>query len=106
MSEKSPTQTKKLLHSSSSRQSVSRLLVYKWHRRFSDGRAQTRDNEWVDRPLSTDEKALTLVKERIDVEQSLTVCEIPEMCDLSKSTVYRIITENFGLCALGTWSSD
>ena len=40
---------------------------------------------------------LKLVIEGIDADRRLTVRDIAEMCDLSKSTVYRILTENFGM---------
>ena len=40
---------------------------------------------------------LTLVKNGIDADRRLTVQEFAEICDLSKSTVYRILTESFGM---------
>ena len=58
--EKIPLETRMFLDSSSSRPSVSRALVCKWHKQFSDSKVSTKDNERVaiGRPTLTDERAL------------------------------------------------
>ena len=94
---KTPVETKKFLESSACRPSVSRALVYKWHKRFDDGRVSTKDNERVGRPAIADEKALTLVRKVIDTDWLLTVRDIAEICDLKRTTVHDILTEHFGM---------
>ena len=67
--EKIPVETKMFLDSFSCPPSVSRALVYKWHKRFSVGSVSTKDNERVGRRSLTDERALTLVRELIDTDR-------------------------------------
>ena len=67
-------------------------MVHKWHKRFTDSKVSTKDNERVGRPSLTDEKAFTLVREVIDTDRRLTVRDTAEMCDL-KSTVLQCISE-------------
>lgn len=62
-------ETKTFLDSYFGRPSVSRALIYKWLKRFSDGRGSTRDIEISDRPAVADERTFTLVKEVIDTDQ-------------------------------------
>ena len=63
-------------------------LVYKWHKRFSDGR--DKDNERVGRPTLADERALKLVMEVIDIDHLLIVRDTAKMCDLKRTNVHCI----------------
>ena len=42
---KTPTDMLKLLHQTRANMSVSRAIVFRWHRRFKDGRQNLEDNE-------------------------------------------------------------
>ena len=59
-------------------------MVHKWHKRFTDSKASTKDNERVDRPTLTDKRALTLVREVIDTDRRLTDRDTVEMCNLKE----------------------
>ena len=63
---KIPVEPNNFQGSSSCSSGVSRALVYKGRKPFSDGRVLTKDNETVGRPTLTDEKMLTLAREVID----------------------------------------
>ena len=59
--------------------SVSRVLVCMWHKRFSD----CRYNERVGRPILTDERALSLVREVTDKACVLQLA-ILQRCEILK----------------------
>lgn len=94
---KTPGETMEFINSNSKRPSVSRALVYKWYKRFHDGRIETTEDLRSGRPSIINEKSLTLVKNVIDNDRRLTVRDISEQCDISKTTVHKILTENFGM---------
>jgi transposase len=48
--EKTPTETHKFIKRSVTHSNVSRSLVFKWHRRFSDGRGSLIDDKREGRP--------------------------------------------------------
>ena len=53
-----------------------RALVYKWHRRFRDGRQTTSDDERSARPPVVDEKLVESVCNIVDEDRRVTVREI------------------------------
>ena len=69
--------------------------MYKRHKRFSDGRLATFDDNVTGRPTVMKDRATSLVRNAIDNDRRLIVREIAEMTDISKSTVHRILTEKF-----------
>ena len=58
---KTPTQTKEMLQSATTKASMCILLVYKWHKRFSDGSNNNKDDDRSGRPKIADDAILTSV---------------------------------------------
>ena len=68
---KTPTETKTMMETAYGKKSVNRSLVYKWHKRFCDGRSNVEDDERCGRPVDvTDEENVTLVKSKLDEDRS------------------------------------
>ena len=76
---------------------VSRSLVYKWHKRFSDGVCNLKDAERSGRPLLCTDKTKSLIHDTIAADRRLTVREVASVCGVSKSSVFNILTENFDM---------
>ncbi len=71
--------------------------MYKWHRRFSDGRASTHDDSRAGRPSVIDNSLKTQVENVIGEDRRLTVREIATACDTGKTMVHKILTEHLGV---------
>ena len=77
---------------------VSRALVYRWHKRFSDGRSSCDDEKRRGRPSIVDDSSVTLnVRRAIQEDGRRTVREISIICDIGKTTVHKIITEQLNM---------
>ena len=89
---KMPVETKKLLEMTKAGSRVSRALVYRWHKRFSDGRSSCDDEKRCGRPSIVDDSRVMLnVRHVIQENGRHTVREISIICDIGKTTVYKII---------------
>ena len=91
---KTPIDTQKMLKQSSSFPTVSRTLVYKWHKRFSEGRNGFSDDKRSVRPLTCDENMKARIQDVIFQDRRLTGREIASLCDIGKSTTWEIITKD------------
>lgn len=83
-----PTDTLKRLKSTEGHKTVSRALVYKWHRKFTDGSAEIGSRG---RPKSCDNPNIQKVLDVLNADRRYTVREIAEITGYGKSTVQRII---------------
>ena len=88
---KTPTDTYKMLQKSRREKCVSRALVFKWHKRLSEGRESLQDDSRPGRKSVVDAAQLTSVKEALDADRRLTV---RELSGASVGTVYNILTKN------------
>ena len=69
-----PVQTKKMLNRLTKNPSVARSLVYKWHKRCSEGREKIMDDDRCGRPVSKSKTSdIKLVKHRLDVDRRVTM---------------------------------
>lgn len=90
---KTPTDTCKMLQKSRGKTSVSRALVFKWHKRFSEGRESIQDDTRSGRKLHVNETHLTSIKEALEFDRRVTVRELSEIADLSVGTVHNILSK-------------
>ena len=90
---KTPVETKTLLEKTQSARNVSRALVYRWHKRFSDGQLTAQDEKRTGRPLIIDENLTLRVQRFIAEDGRQTVREVGEGCGIGKTTADKILTE-------------
>lgn len=76
---------------------ISRALVYKWHRRYSDGLVEDKENLNPGRPRTIDINVVNRVRETIDADRRQTVREISGQLDISKSSVHRILSDELSM---------
>ena len=96
-----PVQTIEMLNRVSKKAPVARSLVYKWHKRYSDGRETIMDDDRCGRPASKSNKSdVTLVKERLDIDRRVTIRELSDDLDMGYGTVHRIIKEELRMSRL------
>ncbi|CAG2240625.1 unnamed protein product [Mytilus edulis] len=77
---------------------VSRSLVFKWHKRFGDGRDNLEDDEREGRPSFR--KSETIKDEVLNVinsDRRLTVREVADKCDISKTTAHHILANDLNM---------
>ena len=72
-----PVQTMEMLNRSTKKPSVAWSLVYKWHKRYSEGQETIMDNDRCGRPVSKSKTSdVKLAKDRLDVDQCITMHEL------------------------------
>jgi hypothetical protein len=80
---KTPTDTHKFLKQSEKHSKVSRSLIFKWHKRFADGRDSLADDEREGRPSFRESDAVkNEVRDVINGDRRLTVREVADKCGL------------------------
>ncbi|KAK3084951.1 hypothetical protein FSP39_021962 [Pinctada imbricata] len=89
-----PIQTKKEIESSGMYGNVSRALIYKWHKRFTDGWT---DNVTQGRKKKDNLTTIKFVKKVIDEDRRQTVREVAEKTGISKSAIQRILSYDLGM---------
>ena len=94
---KSPTETKQMIDMAGDGAHVSRSMVFKWHKRFRDGRESIDDDERPGRPTEIGDAIIDDIRHAVQEDGRITVREISELFDLSTSTVHTILTENLKL---------
>jgi transposase len=91
---KMPNEAHKFIKQSVTHSNVSRSLVFKWHKRFSDGRGSLMDNKRERRPsFKTSDVVKNEVCDVIDGDRRLNVCEVADKCAISKTTVHEILVQ-------------
>lgn len=94
---KTPAETKKLLEVTKSGSTVSRSLVYRWHKRFSEGRSSDDDEKHTGRRTIIDENLTLRVRHAILEDRRRTVREIGVICDMGKTTAHKVLTEQLNM---------
>jgi histone-lysine N-methyltransferase SETMAR len=75
--------------------------VYKWIRRFQEGREDLEDDPRIGRPkTSRNDEKVNAVRNLIDEDQRITVIQVAESLDISCGTVHSILHEDLGLSKL------
>ncbi|XP_052771046.1 protein GVQW3-like [Mya arenaria] len=83
------------MNEASSETPVKRTLVYKWHKRFSEGRGSICGDVRSGRPVSqTTESDVKAVKNIVDADRRVTLHEICKMLDMSNGSVRRIMKDS------------
>ncbi|XP_061193231.1 protein GVQW3-like [Saccostrea echinata] len=93
---KTPFETKQLLDECGDRSKVSRSMMYKWYKRFKEGRCETGDDERSGRPLIIDSNLTGSVLQKLEKDRRLTVRDIADIFEISTSTAHEIITKALG----------
>lgn len=92
---KTPIETKQMMENTKRHRHISRSLVYKWHKRFSDGVCDLKDAERSGRPLLCDDITKSRIHDIVMKDRRLTLREVVSISDVSKSSVFNILTEDF-----------
>lgn len=91
---KTPTETFKMMQRTPSNSSVKRALVFKWYKRFADGRDSLEDDEGRGRKTKISSDVVASVREALDSDRRLTVRTLSAMIGVSVGTIYTILTEH------------
>ncbi|XP_060576133.1 histone-lysine N-methyltransferase SETMAR-like [Ruditapes philippinarum] len=91
-----PTQTLHELQATDKYKSVSKSLVFKWHKRFVDGWTEEQRGN-AGRPREFDDRLIQSVTDAIKEDRRLTIREVALISGCSKSTVHRILHENLNM---------
>jgi len=77
---------------------MKKRAVYKWMKRFSEGRESVTDEERSGRPAtSRTEENIAKVRQIVCENRRLTVRSIAEQMDIDKETVRKILTEDLDM---------
>lgn len=84
-----------MMESTKMHRNISRSLVYKCHKRFSDGVCDLKDAEKIERPLICDDITKSRIHGIVMKDRRLTLREVASISDVSKSSAFNILTEDF-----------
>jgi len=74
---------------------MKKTAVYKWVKRFSEGRESATDEERSGRPaISRTEESIAKVRQIVHENRRLTVRSIAEHVNIDRETVRKILTED------------
>lgn len=99
---KTPTQTRDMLEAANVKPPVCRALIFKWHKRFSDGRESIEDDKGRGRKTSMTATSVGAVKDVIDRDRRYTVRDVCDITGLTRGTVHRILTDNLNMRKLSS----
>ena len=89
---KNPTETLEMFGQAGEGTNVSRALVFKWHKRFRDGRGSCNDNERSGCPTSvTTESNVSHVRDKLDQDRRITLTQLSEDLSISYGSVHNIV---------------
>ena len=92
---KTPTETHKFLKQSEKHSKVSRSLIFKWHKRFADGRDSLVDDEREGRSSFRESDAVKHeVRDVINGDWRQTVREVADKCGISETTAHQILAND------------
>ena len=91
---KTPTQTLKMIEQTKRERSVSRALVFKWHRRFADGQDSLEEQEGCGRKKQYGATTVTSIREALDADRQLTIRELVERFDMGYGTIHRVLMKD------------
>ena len=91
---KTLTETLNMIRDSKVKPKCSRALVFKWHRRFREGRTSVEVDKRSERHSSLRPSWISQIKDMLDKDRRLTVRTISEDLQISTFTVRKILKEN------------
>ena len=93
--DKSATETFASLTEAYGDATLSRTMVFKWHKAFKEGRENVEDNPHSGRPLSsTNGQNVEVVRAVMAKDRRLSIRMIAEETGLDKNAVHRILTDH------------
>ena len=91
---KSATETFASLTEAYGDATLSRSMVFKWHKAFKEGRENVEDDPRSGRPiLSTNDQNVVVVRAVMAKDRRLSIRMTAEKTGLNKNAVHRILTE-------------
>ena len=95
---KTPTEVLGLLQQVYGNEAMSRCRVFKWHKRFKEGREGVEDDPRSGRPLtSKTEENVERVRQKVCNDHRLTLRMIANELSMNSERVWSIITEELGM---------
>ena len=95
---KTPTEALGLLQQVYGNEAMSRCRVFKWHKRFKEGREDVEDDPRSGRPsTSKTEENVERVRQKVRSDRRLTVRMIANELSMNSERVWTIITEELGM---------
>ena len=91
-----PTETHKKLKLTESHKNVSRSLVFKWHKLFSEEYEDNAPGK-RGRPKEMDDQTVKTIDNVIREDRRRTVREMEEILGISKSSIHPILSDNLGM---------
>jgi histone-lysine N-methyltransferase SETMAR len=92
-----PTQTYELMQRTSMKSSVSRALVFRWHRRFKDGQKQIEDEPGRGRKSIIDATLIESVKDVVYGDRRVTIRDICDLTGYSYGTVQKVLEKHLNM---------
>lgn len=92
-----PVDIYKKMQNSERHKNVSRALVYKWHKRFTDGEEENKENVRPGRPKTIDAGEVERVRTVINEDRRQTLNELVERTGISKSSVHRVLSDELNM---------
>lgn len=92
-----PTDTYTFLRRDKSKPICSRALVFRWHKRFSDGHEDVDDLKRSGRPSVASERDINSVRDMLQDDRRRTVREIGDSVQLKRTVVHKIMREHLNL---------
>ena len=92
-----PTDTFKFVQSDKSKPSCSRALVFRWHKRFTEGVDDIGNMKRSGRPKVGTDKAVRSVREILNEDRRRTVREVCDSVNLTRTVVHKIMKKNLNL---------
>ena len=91
---KSATETFASLTEAYGDATLSRAMVFKWHKAFKEGRKNVEDDPHSGRPISSTNENVEVVRAVMVKDRRLSVRTIAEETGLNRNTVHRILTDH------------
>ena len=88
---KTPTETMKMMKNANRSSNISRSLVFKWHKRFSEGRESLKDDTGRGRKRIINAGTVAAVKSLSEEDRRLTVSDISTKVGVSYGSVHSIL---------------
>ena len=76
---------------------MNKTAVFKWYNRFEQGHSSIIDEPQPGRPTSISTQHVDIVKELLDIDRRITICEITDRTEYSYGTVFNIIHNELGM---------
>lgn len=89
--------TIQMLEQAYGNEALKKTAVYKWYKRFKDGRNDIEDDARTGRPVTKTSSDVADVKELLDKDRRITIREIVDRTSCSYGTVFNIIHDTLNM---------